>query len=338
MPRKPSENQHWPPRWRQHHGAIYYQVPPGSEDVWDGKRMYRLGKTEPEAWASWYARQTVATDDVPATMEQAIDRYVVEVLPKKAPRTQADYLRAIMLLRPVFGRMPPAELKPRHVYQYMSRRPPIRANREKAVLSAVMTECVRWGCVDRNLVREVKRNPEKPRDRYVEDVELDIFKAKYATPMIRAYLAIRMLTGLRQGQILDLKRSAWDGKKLKAQAAKGGKTVLYSGPGLDDAVQGLLALNTKRVPSIYLLSSRNGTRYTSDGFRSIWHRCMTKYINSGGERFTENDLRAKVATDSQDLATASARLGHQSEATTKRVYRRKPAEVTVLRPGEMNGQ
>jgi hypothetical protein len=57
---------------------------------------------------------------------------------------------------------------------------------------------------------------------------------------------------------------------------------------------------------------------------------MTKYVAAGGARFAENDLRAKVASDSADLATGSARLGHQSEQTTKRVYRRKPVKAKVL--------
>jgi integrase len=328
-----SKPQHWPKRWRQHHGAIYYQVPPGQEHEWEGKKMFRLGKSEPEAWKTWFEMMDEVEEGVPKTIGQAMDRYIIEVLPDKAQRTQEDYMKAIGRLRPVFGHMPPKALKPRHVYKYMDKRPATRANREKSTLSAIMSECVRWGAVDRNLVREVRRNEEKPRDRYVEDAELKGFK-KHATPMILAYLEIRMLTGLRQGQILDLQRSAWDGKRLKAPGAKGGKTVIYEGPGLAGAVNGLLKLSRKGSLSMYLLSSRNGTRYTSDGFRSIWHRCMKKYCEAGGERFTENDLRAKVASDSRDLSTAAGRLGHQDERTTNRVYRRKPATVSVLRSDE----
>jgi integrase len=217
----------------------------------------------------------------------------------------------------------------------MDRRPPIRANREKAALSAVMTECVKWGAIDRNLVREVKRNKEVPRDRYVEDEELEAFK-RYATPMLLAYVELRMLTGLRQGQILSLKRLDWDGSRLKAPRAKLGRTTVYRGDGLREAVEAVLSLNVDHsAVSIYLLSSRSGTKYSSSGFQSIWQRCMKRYVEAtGAERFTENDLRAKVASDSADLATASARLGHQSTTTTNRVYRRRPDTVYVLVPGE----
>ena len=146
MSDRSTHKNHWPPRWRKHHGAIYYQVPKDQKEFWDGKTMFRLGKTEAEAWAHWYARTEIG-DDIPVTLSAAFDRYAVEVLPKKAERTQKGYRAALSLLRPVFGQMPPSALKPRHVYAYMDRRPPIAGNREKAVLSAVMTECVRWGAV-----------------------------------------------------------------------------------------------------------------------------------------------------------------------------------------------
>ena len=325
MPRKRKTNQHLPPRWRQHHGAIYYQVPQDQRAVWDGKTMFRLGKTEAEAWAHWYARTEVG-DDVPRTMSAAFDRYAVEVLPKKASRTQESYRSAIALLKPVFGLMPPSALKPRHVYAYMDRRPPIAANREKATLSAVMTECVRWGAVDRNLVREVKRNREEPRSRYVDDAELGHFLS-HCSPFLKAYVRLKMLTGLRQGQLLSLEMRDWNGSQLSAPAAKGGKPVRYGGEGLAEAVDALVSLQTVEVCT-HIVADRRGTPYTDGGFRAIWRRAMNKYIADGGNRFRENDLRAKVASDDPQFATD--RLGHRSPSTTRRHYQRKPIEVDVL--------
>ena len=75
--------------------------------------------------------------------------------------------------------------------------------------------------------------------------------------------------------------------------------------------------------------------YTEDGFRSLWSYAMWKWTTQEGgpkgEHFTEHDLRAKVGSDSEDLQTAQERLQHQSASTTKRVYRRKPASVQVLK-------
>jgi integrase len=62
----------------------------------------------------------------------------------------------------------------------------------------------------------------------------------------------------------------------------------------------------------------------------MWQRFMDR-VNSETkvkERFTEHDLRAKVASDAADLEHARALLAHSDSRTTDRIYRRK-AEVVV---------
>ena len=85
---------------------------------------------------------------------------------------------------------------------------------------------------------------------------------------------------------------------------------------------------------MYLFCTRRGGKYTSDGFRAIWQRAMGRYVAAAPEgdtreRFTEHDLRAKVASD--DPANAQGRLQHRSAAMVSTVYDRKPAEVSVLK-------
>jgi integrase len=328
---------HWPPRWARKHGSIYYRPRPEDRPDWDDKAWFRLGATDAEAFATWHERTKPRKGEgegPPTTIGGAFTRYAAEVLPTLSAKSQKDYQRAITTMRPVFGHMRPSALKPRHVYEFMTHRPRVAGNREKAVLSAVMTQCVRWGAIDRNLVREVKRNKETPRDRYVSDNELDAFLT-HCSKMLKAYVGLKMLTGLRQGQVLGLRRSDWDGEVLQVPAAKAGRTVRYSGPKLRAAINACLKLQKGKdaVASLHILSSSTGTRYTSDGFRTLWQRAMKKYIDKGGVRFTEHDLRAKVASDSDTLETASKRLGHQQQSTTKRVYHRKPVEVEVLDRG-----
>ena len=77
--------------------------------------------------------------------------------------------------------------------------------------------------------------------------------------------------------------------------------------------------------------------FTSDGFRSNWHRLMTKATTPGDkgqpaaltERFTFHNLRAKSASDDA-LEVATERLAHDDPRTTQKVYRRKPRRA---RPG-----
>ena len=48
------------------------------------------------------------------------------------------------------------------------------------------------------------------------------------------------------------------------------------------------------------------------------------------ERFTEHDLRAKVASDT-DVEHARQLLGHSNQEITERTYRRKAEKITPVR-------
>ena len=81
------ENLTLPSRWRFTRNAYYYQVPVGKEYLWEGKQTYKLGNTFSEAFAEWLKR----FDQTPSTLytlNHLADRYVAEVLPAKAIKSQ----------------------------------------------------------------------------------------------------------------------------------------------------------------------------------------------------------------------------------------------------------
>jgi len=86
-----------------------------------------------------------------------------------------------------------------------------------------------------------------------------------------------------------------------------------------------------------LLCNLQGKPFTSDGFRSNWHRLTERATTAGqdgappalAEPFTFHDLRAKSASD-DNLEGATERLAHEDPRTTQKVYRRKPRRA---RPG-----
>ncbi|WP_229421444.1 hypothetical protein [Telluria antibiotica] len=78
--RKP-ENKGLPLRWRHTHGAYYYQVPPGQEAAWDGKKLFRLGATLSDAYTVWAERLKYVQDA--KTVAQLLDRYALEVIPRR---------------------------------------------------------------------------------------------------------------------------------------------------------------------------------------------------------------------------------------------------------------
>ena len=107
-------------------------------------------------------------------MNGVFDRFALEIIPTKAPRTQLDYRKQLPLLRAVFGEVPPREITATHVFEYRNARGQqsvVQANREKSLLSSVMTKAVEWGVVGNNPCKQVPRLAEKKRERYIADHE-----------------------------------------------------------------------------------------------------------------------------------------------------------------------
>jgi hypothetical protein len=76
MPRaRNPENLDLPKRWKLHHGAYYYLVPPGAEKYWNHKRKFLLGKTLDEAREIFgkmmSAQESAAADEVSRAMMTA---------------------------------------------------------------------------------------------------------------------------------------------------------------------------------------------------------------------------------------------------------------------------
>lgn len=348
MPRRRNkENVGLPGRWKVEHGAIYYQVPHGLEEQWDGKKKFRLGSTLPEAYKEW-AKRLESVESI-KTIGALLDRYELEVVPTKGVRTQVENQRAIRNLRGVFGGAPLTWIRPQHIYQYADQRraKPVAANRAIDVLSHAFTKAVEWGYIDRHPFKgEVRLVGEKPRSRYVEDWELieclslDSKRERGSVLMIQAYIRLKLLTGLRRGDLLRLKISDCreeDGIHVtpnKTEYSTGKRVIFEWTPELRAAVEEAKKVRpTDLAP--WLFCTRTGACYvdeakgTASGWDSMWQRFMERVMNETKvkERFTEHDLRAKCASDADTLEHARALLAHADSQVTQRIYRRRPERV-----------
>lgn len=350
MPRpRSSENKGLPARWRLVHGAYYYQVPPGMEAHWDGKKTFRLGATLPEAYKTWGDR--VGAIDKARNMGQLLDRYAHEVIPAKKKLTQVENQRAVRRLKAVFGEMPITGIRPQLVYMYVDKsKSKIQARKEVRTLSHVFTKAIQWGYMDRHPLKgQVLLEGEAPRSRYIEDWELveclrlDSKRKKGSVRMIQAYLRMKLLTGLRRGDLLRLKVDAIreDGIHVtprKTETTTGKSHIIEWSEELRAAVA--TAKEARPVDiSPYLFCNRRGECYfddekeTASGWDSMWQRFMERVLSETKveERFTEHDMRAKCASDAESLEHAQQLLAHADSKITERVYRRKPGRVKPLR-------
>lgn len=360
MPQNRSKvNRGLPARWRVLHGAYYYRVPKGLEDRWDGKQLFRLGSKVHEAYKVWSER--LNRPEKARTIDQLLDRYALEVIPKKAAASRGSNLNQLPMLRRVFGHRTLLPFPPQLVYEYVDRRGvkkvdpdtgritggTVAAHREVELLSHAFTKAVQWGYIDKHPFKgEVRLEGEAARERYVEDWEIiealsiKSRRRKGSVAMIQAYIRLKLLTGLAQGDLLrlqerDLRDDGIHNLRHKTKA----KQVVYTWtPALRDAVA--LAKASRPVDiSPFLFCARDGAGYVdeatgrSSGWKSMWQRFMARVLAETKVEtpFTEHDLRAKVGSDADSLAHASELLAHADIRTTKRVYRRKPTKVAPMR-------
>lgn len=360
MPRKRNpENKGLPSRWRLAHGAYYFQVPPGLESMWEGKVMFRLGKTLPEAYRMWSTR--IEPPETAENIAELLDRYLIEVVPTKAPTSQSQNTIWIKQLRTVFGEMPLTNIKPQHIYKYVDMRShkkvnltgritggKITAHREIEVLSHAFTKAVEWGYIDKHPFKgEVRLEGEKPRDRYVEDWEvleclsLTSTRTKGSVNAIQAYIRLKLMTGMARSDLLRLTAANIKDDGLYIQRHKtahstGKRTIYEWTPELRASIQ--MTRAARPVLSAFLFCNRKGEGYINEetgeshGWDSMWQRFMDRVLKETKieNRFTEHDLRAKCASDATTLEHARALLSHADARTTEAIYRRKPERVKPL--------
>lgn len=267
-------------------------------------------------------------------LNQVFDRYEQEVLPELAPRTQRDYRRHLKILRAHFGDKHPDAVRPKDVGQFLGvPRGKIQRNRQVAVLSAIYSYAVgRWWAAERNPCLGVLRNPSKKRTRYITDDEF-LMIYREAPERVRIIIDLAFVTGQRQGDILALRWDQVTPDGIRLQEGKTGKKLLI---GLSPTLEAILA-RAKRLqgkqPSEYVNASRNGIRYSGEGFRACYQRVMrpiraASLIEKPFPTF--HDLRAKCVSDSKSLEEAFERSGHTTMAMTRGTYDRNFRKVTPL--------
>lgn len=328
------ENKGLPERWRYRYGSYYYQVPKHLREFWDNKAEFKLGKTLIEAHRTWVKRAEIYEDA--ETIKQLLERYSIEILPFKSPATYKTELTVTNNLIEWFGHFPIRALRPVHIYKMkdkIGRTSINQANRHISVLSHVYTKAIEWGYTDDHPVKgKVLKFGYVPRDRYVQDWELNAFLS-VASDLIKRYTVLKLMTGLRKGDMLSIKIADLKEDGIHVTQNKTGKKLIFIwDEELRQAVADIRAL-PRKVGSLYLFATRTGQPYIKEnkitsGFDSIWDRYMATAIEKTKlvERFTEHDLRAKAASDAEE-AHAIENLDHSSPALTKKVYRRKEKVV-----------
>jgi integrase len=185
------------------------------------------------------------------------------------------------------------------------------------------------------------------RDRYVEDWELQEW-ASVANPFLVTYVVLKGVTGLRQQDLLTIKKKDITDTELVSVNLKTGKKLRFplyidgKSTTVKLALDAVTEYYRKKHPfllSPWLFHTRKSACYydmeknRSRGFASVWQRSMKKALEQTNleTSFTEHDLRAKVGSDVESDIDAQKLLAHSDAATTRKHYRRKGSIVSPAR-------
>lgn len=269
-----------------------------------------------------------------ATMNAVFDRFAKDCIPKLAPRTQIDYGRHLVVLRQHFGHLAPSAIKPKDIGRFLDvDRSFQMRNKQVSVLSAVFGKAVgKWYVVDTNPCQNVERHETHPRTRYITDQEFHAVRG-IAPPVVQIMMDLALITGQRCGDILDLSWEMIETDHIRLTQSKTGKSLgIRLTP---DLVEVLLRARRRAPmwPRWFVIRTRTGEPYTHEGWRAKWQIVMNTAMRQGviKKRFTFHDLRAKCASDKDNLQDASALLGHSDVGLTRRIYDRNIRMVDPLR-------
>lgn len=315
--------------------AYYYN---GRDELGNRKEI-PLGTDLTEAKRKWAELECKPTPQEIGIMRPIFDRYIKEVMPTKAPRTQKDNLYIIGELRRVFDDAPIDAITPQHIAQYRDKRTAkVRANREISLLSHIFNLAREWGYTAKeNPCKGVRKNKETPRDYYADD---QVWKAVYAhaSEELQDAMDIAYLTGQRPADVLKMRLTDISDGALSVRQNKTSKLLRIlindeTGQRTElGRVIDKIQSRSKQVKSLYLVATDTGAPLNKWTLRVRFETACTTAADAATatgndalaeriKQFQFRDIRAKAASE-QDLESAQKLLGHTKSQITETVYRR----------------
>lgn len=228
-----------------------------------------------------------------------------------ADRTQKDYKKHLIHIRSEFGDLPIAALEDRRTRgEFLAWRDRVGRGSQRtadyrfSILARIIAWALDRGLVTVNPCKRPGRLYRGSRAEFVwRETEEESFYAK-APEHLHLALRLAIWTGQRQGDLIELKWSAYTGTHIRVAQnktkSKSGKRTLKRvlipvGAPLKAALDALKAkyeAADKVLPETILVTMR-GTAWTSDGFRTSWRKGCEK---AGVAGLTFHDLRGTVVT------------------------------------------
>jgi integrase len=219
-----------------------------------------------------------------------------------------------------FGDLYLSEITPYHVDCYKAnRRKAVSGacvNRELGLLKCMLNKAIKWGFLRaENPVRGIPYYPETPKERILTDEEAQALVA-HCCESVRAVVVAALLTGMRRGELLDLKWENVDFRNRFIRVVRSKNNRMRKVPMNSVLYEELKKL--RRNGSEYVFTQMDSNKPLSCVRSAFERACKASGIR--GLRF--HDLRHTFATNlvlsGIDLVTVKEILGHSDIAMTVR--------------------
>lgn len=215
-----------------------------------------------------------------------------------APRTRTDYRRHLRAIAVEFGGFPLEALTDRRArgeFLAWRDRLAVSSRRNADYRFSVFARTLSWG-VNRGLIqlnpleRTGRLYRAKRNDRVWSDADEQAFLKK-APAHLHLALHLALWTGQRQGDLLRLTWSAYDGGVIRlSQRKTGARVAIPVGPTLGAVLD---TAKSRRKDAVTILTTERGTPWTEEGFRASWRKACDK---AGVQDLTFHDLRGTAVT------------------------------------------
>ncbi len=230
--------------------------------------------------------------------------------------TDAKYLKNLV---PYLGERYLHEITPELVERYKAQRKEsvsvASVNRELALLKCMFNKAITWGYAKDNPVRRVKLFKENNwRTRFLEKEEIGKLLSN-SPPVLRAILTVALNTGMRKGEIQNLKWRDIDFERsyLTVTHSKNGEKRFIP---MNESVKKALVGVRKHPESPYIFAGKDGEPFDC---RKSFETALKK---SGIKDFRFHDCRHTFAShlvmSGVDLNTVRELLGHKEPTMTLR--------------------
>src|SRR6516162_9038516 len=260
-----------------------------------GPRIYGEPGT-PEFMASYNAAVAQRVPSPEGRMQSLMDWFqTTGEFRTLRERTKTDYVKQISLIEQEFATFPIKALAARET------RGVFKDWRDKLALKSVRQADYAWTVLARifSVAKDRGRivvNPCERGGRLYNATRVDSIWSiddeaaflQRAPAHLHLALLLALWTGKRQGDLLRLPWSAYDGTHIRLRQSKTGARVVIP---VGAPLKVMLAATTKH--SIIMLTNHNGQPWTADGFRTSWRRACAA---AGVTGVTFHDLRGTAVT------------------------------------------